>query len=249
MSSDLPIISSGLLHSTGLVISGISTRQGGVSPDPFGLNLSYSVGDAEENVRTNRQLFFKALGVSPEQVAIPRQIHSSIVQYAKAPGAFPSCDGLITDIPGVYLCITVADCLPVFVLDTKRKVVAALHAGWRGTAAMIARTGVTMMVEEFQCSPEHMVAYVGPGAGVCCYNVGTDVAKMFATEFVREDGGKTFIDLKAALISQLAGSGIPRESIEVSPHCTIDNSILFHSYRRDKKSSGRMMGVIGLMGV
>lgn len=249
MAPSLPIISSGLLDASGLVISGISTRQGGVSREPFGLNLSFNVGDAEENVRTNRTMFFDALGIPSDRVAIPRQIHSNVVQYAESPGSYPSCDGLITDIPGIYLCVTVADCIPVLILDAKCKVVAAIHAGWRGTASMIAQVGVMKMVDEFHCKPKDMVAYIGPGAGGCCYTVGADVKEMFAPQFVRIEGKEIFIDLKAAIVSQLISRGIARESIEVSPHCTIDNPSVFHSYRRDKKSSGRMMGVIGLKGL
>lgn len=240
------IIVSSLMQSTGLVISAVSTRQGGVSPWPLGLNLSSNVGDTVENVRANRGLFFQKLGILPEQAAIPHQVHSCVVQYANAPGNYPSCDGLVTDTPGVYLCVTVADCLPVFILDTERKVVAAIHAGWRGTASMIAQKGIGRMIEVFHCRPEHMVAYVGPGAGACCYSVGAEVAKVFAADFKREDRGKVFIDLKAAIVAQLTDAGIARAAIDASPHCTIHNSDLFHSYRRDKERSGRMMGVIGL---
>ena len=246
MPSRLPLVTSKLLDSSGLVISGMSTRQGGVGGEPFGLNLSFNVGDVEENVRRNRALFFHALGISSDRIAIPRQVHSSILHYAKDPGAYPDCDGLITDMPEVFLCVTVADCLPVLVLDKKRRIVAAIHAGWRGTAGTIALKGVIRMIEEFHCSPEDMVVSVGPGAGSCCYNVGADVARLFAPEFVREDGEKVFIDLKAAITSQLLLCGIRRDAIDVSTHCTIDAPALFHSYRRDNKRSGRMMAVIGL---
>jgi YfiH family protein len=227
----------------------MSTRRGGISAEPFGLNLSFSVGDVEDNVRRNRASFFQALGIPSDRIAIPRQVHSSVVQYVKDPGIYPDCDGLITDRPGVFLAVTVADCLPVLVLDTKQRVVAAIHAGWRGTAGMIAFKGVTRMVEEFHCSPGDLVAYIGPGAGSCCYNVGADVARLFAHEFSREEGGKIFIDLKAAITSQLLLCGIHRDSIETSTHCTIDTPTLLHSHRRDNKRSGRMMAVIGLKAV
>ncbi len=242
----MTIVDSELVRSTGLVISGVSTRQGGVSPEPLGLNLSFNVGDTEENVRVNRKLFFQALGILPEQAAIPRQIHGNVVRYAKTPGNYPSCDGLVTDTPDVYLCVTVADCLPVLVLEAERRVVAAIHAGWRGTAGMIVQKGIRMMIEAFQCRPERMVVYIGPGAGACCYSVGAEVAKAFAADFRREDGDRVFIDLKAAIVAQLAEAGIPRNAIDASPYCTIHDSDLFHSYRRDKGRSGRMMGVIGL---
>jgi polyphenol oxidase len=240
------IISSRLLRSSGLVTFGISTRQGGVSPEPLRMNLSFNVGDAKENVEQNRYLFAQALGFEVDRLAIPMQIHSNVVKRADIPGSYSSCDGLVTDVPDVYLCVSVADCIPIFLLDIDQKVAAAIHAGWRGTAARISERGVEMLVDEFRCRPERMVAFVGPGAGKCCYSVGEDVATKFSHEFVREERGKIYVDLKAANVSQLLDMGLSREMIEVSPYCTIDEANLLHSYRRDGARSGRMMGVIGL---
>ncbi len=239
-------ISSELFQSTGIVTFGMSTRHGGVSPDPLGMNLSFNVGDTKENVEKNRELFFASLGISGEHAAIPMQIHSNIVKRADAPGSYPACDGLITGIAGVALCVSVADCVPIFVVETRRRVIAAIHAGWRGTSSMIVQRGVNMMIEEFQCSPEHMAAYVGPGASTCCYSVGDEVAGKFSSKFINEHDGGVFVDLKSANVSQLVEAGVSRNAIEVSPYCTIGDSHLFHSYRRDKELSGRMMGAIAL---
>lgn len=242
----MKIILSELLQSTGVITAGISTRQGGVSPEPLGMNLSFNVGDKNENVEKNRELFFQALGIRPDRLAFPMQVHGNTVRYAQTSGSYPECDGLITDIPELYLSITVADCVPIFVVDTTHSVVAALHAGWRGTLGKIALRGVEMMKREFRCNSEHMVAYIGPCASKSCYVVGSEVAGRFSREFCREDGGRSFVDLKAANAAQLLEAGIPRDAIEMSKHCTIGDSLLFHSYRRDKERSGRMMGVIGL---
>ncbi|MEK9137335.1 MAG: peptidoglycan editing factor PgeF [Bacteroidota bacterium] len=242
----MTIISSELLQATDLVTCGISTRHGGVSPEPLGMNLSFNVGDAKENVQKNRELFFQLLNIGTDRLAIPMQVHSNTVRIAPAPGNYPACDGLITNVSSVYLCVSVADCVPIFIVDTARRAVAAIHAGWRGIAARIVRTGVEMMAHEFDCSPANMVAYVGPSASACCYTVGEDVAGRFSSAFVKKSGEEIRVDLKAATVAQLLECSIHPGSIEVSPHCTIDARNLLHSYRRDKERSGRMMGVIGL---
>jgi polyphenol oxidase len=240
------IISSRLLDSTGLVTCGISTRSGGVSPEPFGTNMSFNVGDSKENVQRNRELFVQALGMRVNQLAIPMQVHSGVVKLANTPGNYPECDGLVTEMAQVHLCVSVADCVPVFIVETQCRAVAAIHAGWRGTSARIVGRGVELLISEFHCTPEKMVAYIGPSAGACCYSVGQDVAEQFSEELTREEKGKTFVDLKAANVAQLVAAGVLLERIEVSPHCTIGEADVFHSYRRDKERSGRMMGVIGL---
>lgn len=113
---------------------GMSTRIGGVSPWPLGLNLSLSVGDDERNVHRNRMLFFGGLGIGLDDLAIPKQVHSTNVSVAESAGSYPECDALVTGKPGVFLCVSVADCVPVFLFDKERLIVAAIHAGWRGTA-------------------------------------------------------------------------------------------------------------------
>ena len=246
MPTAVPTISSDLLASTGLVMHGISTRRGGVSPEPYGMNLSFRVGDSEDNVVTNRGLFAGALGTGVEHFAIPEQRHGAVVRRADAAGRYSSCDGLATDTPGVFLCITVADCVPILLMDVRRRAIAAIHAGWRGTVKGIAGRGVKLLVREFGCRPGQMTAFLGPCAGPCCYAVGRDVADRFSTEFVADRDGGTFVDLRAANLLQLLEAGIPRALIEVSPHCTIHESGLLHSNRRDGGSSGRMMAAIGL---
>jgi len=234
------------LRSTGLVTAGMSTRCGGASREPFGLNLSYKVGDSKEDVRKNRELFFGQLGISSDQIALPGQSHGNVVKYASSPQRYPDCDGLVTDVFGVCLGISVADCVPVLMLDTERNAIAAIHAGWRGTAGKIVQRGLKLMIDQFGCKPEHMVAYIGPCANECCYSVGREVAAKFPAAFVRGKEEKYLVNLKAANQTQLLEMGVERHAIEVSPRCTICEADLFHSYRRDKDHSGRMMVVIRL---
>jgi YfiH family protein len=241
----LPIITSQLLSSPSLRF-GISTRLGGVSPAPLGMNLSFRVGDDESNVIKNRSRFFGALDIPQDRVASPRQVHGGVVKAADKPGEYAECDALVTNAAGLYLSISVADCVPIALCDVKKGIVGLAHAGWRGTAKGIVQNTILKIEEEFGGNPENLAAYVGPSAGVCCYGVGEDVARVFPSAFVILRNGHRFVDLKSANVDQLKKSGVPADRIEVSPHCTISDAHLFHSFRRDGTASGRMMAVIGM---
>ncbi|MBX2992114.1 MAG: peptidoglycan editing factor PgeF [Bacteroidetes bacterium] len=222
----------------------MSTAIGGQSP--FGMNLSFGVGDSEENVRKNRELFFGSLGIQPAELAIPRQVHSSVAKVANSPGSYPDCDALVTASRRVFLCVSVADCVPVFVYDSQNHAVAAMHAGWRGTAGGIVTQTINLMRREYGTQPSKCVAFIGPAASVCCYAVGGEVASQFAGQFVVHRNGGIFVDLKSANARQLEECGISPGAIETSPLCTISEPFL-HSYRREKGNSGRMMGTIGIL--
>ena len=227
------------------LVAAFSTRQGGVSPAPLGMNLSFKVGDDPANVRRNREIFFGGLGISPGSLAIPGQVHGTTIRKVDAPGDYPDTDGLITSHAGVFLCVSVADCVPVLLFDPTRNAVAAIHAGWRGSAAGIALSAVEAMTMEFGTSPRDVLASIGPSASACCYMVGNDVASRFPHRFLKEEGNDTFVDLKETNRSQLIDAGLRPGNIELNPHCTISEPLLFHSHRRDGVRSGRMMGVIG----
>ncbi len=225
----------------------MSTRQGGVSPQPYGLNLSFRVGDADENVERNRELFLGRLGVGRDELAIPHQVHSSVVKSVDHPGIYEQCDALVSNRRRVFLCVSVADCVPIFLFEKKQSVVAAIHAGWRGSLHRIVERTVELMVHHYACNPSDMIAYIGPSARSCCYEVGKEVARRFATDFIRKERERFFLDLKNSNLAQLTQSGVPVSGIEISEHCTICEPALFHSYRRDGQKSGRMLGVIGLL--
>ena len=227
------------------VCCGISTRNGGVSPGSLGMNLSFNVGDDEENVRENRWRMFTSLGIPITDVAFTQQVHSSTVIRVDSPGTYPSCDALITNKRGLYCAVSVADCVPVFLLDILNSAVASLHSGWRGSESNIAEKSAIEMMQTFGSDPSSILAYLGPSAGVCCYEVGSDVAERFENRFIRSDNSKLFLDLRMAIASQLLRCGILGENIETSLYCTICDSNL-HSYRRDREKSGRMLGVIGI---
>lgn len=178
------------------LIHGFSTRTGGVSSayrpgqhagEPgFDLNLGYTESDSRDNVVENRRRFLKALGAPASMKLVTlKQIHSSSVLTVGENELAPSCqgDGLMTNQPGILLAIQTADCIPVLVVDVKKKAVAAFHAGWRGTVKRIVESGVGKMRVAFRSRPEDLVAAIGPGIAACCYAVGEEVRSEFGSQF------------------------------------------------------------------
>ena len=244
---DPPVLRPVLFSTIANVLAAISTRNGGVSPAPLGMNTSFHVGDSEENVVRNRDLFCRSLGITRHEIAVPGQVHSAVVCRVDRPGEVPECDALVTSTPRVFLSVSVADCVPILLCDPNVRTVAAVHAGWRGTAAGILTRAIKRMCSDFAATPEGIIAYLGPAASSCCYYVGEEVASRFDRRFVLRGEKGTVVDLKAANVQQLLDCGIPESQIEISPSCTISESGLFHSFRRDGVRSGRMMAVIGII--
>ncbi len=195
----------------------------------------------------NRKEFFASLGFDESTVARGNQVHGDKVEVAESALTFPDTDGLLTRSGNLLLLISIADCVPVLLFDRKLKVAAAVHSGWKGTVKNIAGKSIDLMCNELNSSPEDVVAFIGPSAGVCCYEVGEDVAEYFSPRFLRSTSraGKSKLDLKLAIASQLIERGIPKGNIELSSYCSICNPN-FHSFRRDGESSGRMLAAIAI---
>lgn len=245
---ELPVIRSRTFSKYPSVVFGFSTRIGGVSPEPFGLNLSFNVGDDSSRVAENRRRFLGVLNVPFGRLAIPRQSHSKTVQRVAHPGEYSSCDALVTSEEEVYLVVSVADCIPLFMYDPKKNVIAAVHVGWRGSSSGVVKETLRVLRAEFVAAPEDLVVYLGPSARSCCYEVGEDVASKFSPQFLRpKSPGKLMLDLTGVTKAELIESGVRRDQVEDDGRCTICTPGLFHSYRRDGERSGRMMGVIGLV--
>jgi polyphenol oxidase len=229
------------------IVHGMSTIHGGSSPDPFGLNCSFSVGDEPLNVQENRRRFFAALGILPESIAFTRQVHGDHIVHVRNPGTYDSCDGLIADHRGTGVSVSVGDCLPVLLYDPVTVTIGAIHAGWRGSRNRILAGAVKMFRERFGVKPENIFAWIGPSAGVCCYEVGEEVASVFAPDYLKKlPGHRPHLDLKSFNRDVLLESGLDSSGIEVAPECTICSPGMFHSYRREGARSGRMLAVIGL---
>jgi len=248
------------------LIHGFSTCRGGVSQPPFSsLNTSFEVGDHPESVRENRRRLLWDLGIGDKPLVKIKQAHGGGIleideEIVKRPG-FPeelssfSADAMITAMPGIVLTVLVADCVPLLLFDEKNGVIAAVHAGWRSTAARLAERVVRRMKESFGTRPRDCVAAIGPSIGICCYEVDEPVIQAFAgssskwQELVRNKGkGQWHLDLPRANQTLLLESGIPRESIFSSGYCVSCHPELFFSYRRDGKRTGRMVGLAMLKG-
>jgi polyphenol oxidase len=227
------------------IIAAQSTRIGGVSPEPLGMNLSSHVGDEQANVDENRRRFFETVGVpSGTKAVYQNQIHSVNINIVSGDeGVVKDSDALITIESNVLLGITVADCTPILLYEPKAKLIAAVHSGCRGAEQMIALAVVRKMIE-LGASPDNIFAFIGASASGAKYEVDLDVATLFEEKHLVDlRNGKFLLDVKAANLDQLLFAGVPMNHIEVSPLCTISDERL-HSFRRDGKQSGRMLAVI-----
>jgi hypothetical protein len=175
------------------------------------------------------------------QLATLKQIHSgSCVAAEGRAGILGEGDALIENQPGSVVAVKTADCIPVLLVDERRRAVAAVHAGWRGTAARIAAGAVAAMGRRFGTRTEDLHAAIGPGIGKCCYEVGAEVAAQFGGQ------GRGHIDLAAANRRQLEDAGVTPRRIYASNLCTMCRGEEFDSFRRDQEAAGRMYSFAGI---
>jgi hypothetical protein len=226
-----------------------STRHGGISPAPYhSLNLGKSTDDHPGNVVQNRLRFCATLGFHPDEMAWSKQVHGDLVREVMQPGGSDGYDALATNVPGILLAVSVADCTPILVYDSRNRAVAAIHAGWRGTVAGIVAKTLIFMEQHFATQGADCFAYVGACIDECSFEVGDEVANEFADPFKHFDGerGKFFVDLKKANAAQLLAFGLPEAQTEISPFCTKAQNADFFSHRNDGGVTGRGMAVIGM---
>jgi polyphenol oxidase len=242
-------------------INAFSTRLGGVSALPAeALNLTNFKGDTPENVAENRRRFLKAIGAESMALVTARQTHSlerCFFESAKqAQAATPECDAMTSRAKNLLLAIQTADCLPVLIADTRTGALAAIHAGWRGTAGRITERAVADLMGQ-GVNTKDCLAAIGPTACGECYEVGEEVIERYKKEFRYwkqllvnfKDGGKAHLDIRAANVQQLAYCGFDEEQIFVAPYCTMHQNDLFFSYRKEAGGEplkvGRLLSVIG----
>jgi len=202
----LQLLRSEKLGKLAWLVHGFSTRLGGVSRGYGGnaLNLGFTPQDSRAAVERNRELFLKELGAADGRQSWPlvslRQIHSDLIHCVdrmrvdRMPEQPLAGDGLITDTPGLVLAVQTADCLPVVLVDRKRRAVGVFHAGWRGTVKRIVEKGVGEMRKHFGSDPRNLVAAIGPGVHGCCYEVGEEVRLRFEAQFAY--GSSLFREVK-----------------------------------------------------
>jgi polyphenol oxidase len=225
------------------LVHAISTRAGGVSEGRFAsLNVSLSVGDERANVDENLRRLREALD-SPEFFS-PYQVHGNAVTLVDGETEpRPRCDALMTRTAERALMLRYADCTPVLLADPRHKAVAAVHAGWRGSAVRAAGAAVQGMHAAFDTRPEDLRAGIGPAIGPCCYEIGQDVVDAFADR--PELISNSRLDLWEANRQALIEAGVPAEQIEMANICTLCESDRFFSHRANGGvPAGRFAGII-----
>ncbi|MBD5509662.1 MAG: peptidoglycan editing factor PgeF [Lachnospiraceae bacterium] len=233
-----------------------STRLGGVSEGIFStMNLSYTRGDRKEAVDENYRRIADILGCKPEAFVCSDQTHTTNIRKVTeadcgkgvlVPRDYRDVDGLVTDREGIVLVTFFADCVPLYFLDAKKRVIGLAHSGWRGTVGRIGKKMIDTMVSDYGCKKEHILAAIGPSICADCYEVSEDVAGQFEAEFgsaVLQKGkrpGKYQLDLWKANEEVLLQAGLTVEQIEVTDICTCCNASLLFSHRASEGKRGNL---------
>ncbi len=238
------------------IVHAFVTRLGGVSPDPYkSLNLGSTNGDKAENVETNRQRMYAAIGRDPLSRYNSWQVHGVEMLFTEKarPVAVPPApgDGIFTRNPEVTLTMVFADCVPILLYDPVQKAVGIVHAGWGGTLHQVARVAIEKMTKTYGSKPEDLIAGIGPSICGSCYEVGEEVYKSFlqnwgneALSFFKAKGERYLLDLWNANEHCLRKAGL--EKIEQSLTCTAEHLAEWYSYRKEQGATGRFAAVIAL---
>ena len=252
------VVKSGLLDGAGGAAHGFSTRAGGVSRGVWsGLNLSPSRGDDPAAVAENYRRFCAVAGIDAPAARV-RQVHGKTIHVVTGENrtdAPVEADGLVTAERGIALAVLIADCIPVLLYDPRRRVVAAVHSGWRGTAQAICAEAVETMRCDFGCAAEDILAAVGPGISACCFETRADVPDAMRAAFgarvddcIVQTGEERYrVDLKGIVRHTLLDEGLTEAHIDVCADCTACPGERYWSHRRLGEARGSMAAVIALL--
>ncbi len=234
-----------------------STRKGGISTGNYhSLNLSFFSGDNIDFVRQNREILCQQLGISPCHLITAQQTHGTNVklvdeQSFSQPDSLYNYDALITNLHGVCIAVSTADCVPILLFDPVNDAIAAIHSGWRSTAENICRHTINKMAQQFGSQAKNIVAAICPCISSINYEVGKELYselqnKGFEVElfFTPLSTQKYLFDIRKAVHHQLQLLGV--KQIEVSDLCTFTREDLFFSARKQGINSGRMLSGIFL---
>lgn len=263
--TDTPYLEYPLFQNTGIVRHGFSTRLGGVSKGYYSsLNLSFTRGDEEADVRKNFERIGAAMGIRCEDMIFSQQTHTTnvlaVTDEERGMGltrerSYHDVDGLVTNVPGICLVTFFADCVPLYFVDPVKKVIGLSHSGWRGTVGKIGKETVERMHTEYGSEPEDILAAVGPSICQDCYEVSEDVAEQFRLQFGEEywpslfykkENGKYQLNLWKANELVFEEAGIKREHIAMTNLCTHCNSELLYSHRTAGDKRGNLCAFLAL---
>jgi len=238
------------------------TRRGGASQDDYkSLNMSFREGDEESRVLSNWDCLATAFGIPLEQFLVVNQVHGDAIFVIKPHGNYFSSsdelnyDAIVTIRADLAICIKTADCVPVFIVDKVKKVIAVVHAGWKGSALGISAKVIRLMQKQYGCLPQDILAAIGPSIGLCCYEVDQVTADAFRgqnnSDVFLQPGPKKdkwMLDLPEANRRQLLETGVPESNIELSGYCTTCNQDMFFSHRGSGGITGRQVNFMMIKG-
>ena len=237
------------------VLHGFLGRRGGKSVGPYaGLNVSFRVGDDMEIVKDNMCDMKRAVEVHEGRIVTMKQVHGDRIVYVEDNTAkeVGEADGMLTQVKEAYLGVLTADCVPILFLARRKKLVAAVHAGWRGTVEGIAAKMVCLLNEQYKVPANDIEAALGPAIGACCYEIKDDVSGPLVDRWgelakpaLESRGGKTFLDLRRMNRAILEDAGTPAGQIYQLGPCTSCAPDDFFSYRREGHETGRQISFIG----
>ena len=260
-----PYLEYPLFQETGIVTSAFSTRLGGVSEGYYSsLNLSFDRGDDPARVLENFKRIGASMGVAVEDMVLSKQTHTTNVRVVteadKGKGVmrernYTDVDGMITNVPGICLVTSYADCVPLYFVDPVKKAIGLSHSGWRGTVGKIGKNTVQLMQENFGSKPEDLLAAVGPSVCMDCYEVSEDVIEQFKEDFekkywedlfYKKENGKYQLNLWKANELIFLESGILPEHMAITNVCTHCNSKILYSHRTMGNNRGNLCAFLAL---
>ena len=262
----VPYIQFKNLSATGIVKHGFSTRKGGVSTGIFSsMNLNFKRGDDPDAVMENYHRMAAALNMRVEDMVLSDQTHTTNVRVITEedrgkgilkPQDYSDVDGMITNVPGIVLVTSYADCVPLYFVDPVRKAIGLSHSGWKGTVGHIGQKTVWKMHEVYGTEPKDIVAAIGPSICQSCYEVSDDVAEAFRANFTADEAadilldkgnGKYQLDLWKANWYVLTDAGILPEHLSVTDLCTACHPDLLWSHRKTNGQRGGLSAFLSLI--
>lgn len=237
-----------------------TTRAGGVSKNEFSsMNLRFNCNDKKENVLKNFEIICNQIDVNYKDLVLSKQVHEDnvvkVTSKDKGNGIiyenkFESADALICAEKGVPIATFYADCVPVMFLDKKNRVMAMAHSGWKGTVKNISGRTINTFVADYNSRVCDITAAIGPSIGVCCFEVGDEVAEIFLEKFgdeVLEKHEKWHVNLQKAVHMDLKSAGVPEENITIAGICTSCSSDLLFSHRASNGKRGNLAAIMELI--
>lgn len=262
----VPYIQFKNLSATGIVKHGFSTRKGGVSTGIFSsMNLNFKRGDDPDAVMENYRRMAAALNMRVEDMVLSDQTHTTNVRVITEedrgkgilkPQDYSDVDGMITNVPGIVLVTSYADCVPLYFVDPVRKAIGLSHSGWKGTVGHIGQKTVWKMHEVYGSEPKDIVAAIGPSICQSCYEVSDDVAEAFRANFTADEAadilldkgnGKYQLDLWKANWYVLTDAGILPEHLSVTDLCTACHPDFLWSHRKTNGQRGGLSAFLSLI--